>query len=185
MLYTAVGVAHALQGPRRKWGPRIALMAALTVLTATMQPVAACTGLVLGLPATLYLAEGRRRVLLPCFFLWSVAAAIAALPAVGFTPNPPTAMLSPSGGLAFAGALAVWAAARRSRCFGNSAPLLASVLLLALSWWVGNEAWVWALPFTLLFLAGTASDTWEGRRGRLWMAFFWGLAAVQFAVAFR
>ncbi len=48
MLYTATGVAHALQGPRRKWSPRIALMTGATLFTVAVDPLACGAGLRLG-----------------------------------------------------------------------------------------------------------------------------------------
>ena len=86
MLYTAVGVAHAFQGPPRKRPPRIVLMTALTAFTASAAPVAGWVGLLLALPAVLYLAHGRRRVLLPWFAGWGAVGAVASelpLPGVG------------------------------------------------------------------------------------------------------
>ena len=34
LVYTAIGVAHAMQGPRRKWRPRIVLLSPPGVLSA-------------------------------------------------------------------------------------------------------------------------------------------------------
>ena len=187
MAYTGVGVAHAFQGPPRKRLPRIALMAAVTAFTAAADAWAGCLGLLLALLAALYLAEGRRRVLLPWFCLWSAVAGIAAvlpLPGNRAAAAPNLLLLAP-GGVALAGALAVWAVFPRSRYFGNSAPLLASIVLLGATPWVGARTGAWILPFALLFVAGVACDAWEGRFGRLWAAFFWSVAVVQCAVTYQ
>ena len=60
LVYTAIGVAHALQGPRRKWKPRIALLTVALGLTATAHLVAAMVGFVAGSAFFYYLAERRR-----------------------------------------------------------------------------------------------------------------------------
>ncbi len=184
MLYTAVGVAHAMQGPGRKRPPRIALMAALTAFTAAAAALAAWVGLLLGALAALYLAEGRRRVLLPLFLLWGAVAEAAAHVPLPLGRAAPAVFLPAPAELAVAAALLFWASARRTRFFGNSAPLLAAVLLLASSPWAGPQARVWALPLILLFLAGVAADAAETRRGQIWMAFFWGFGAVQLVRTF-
>ena len=50
-VYTCIGVAHAMQGPRRKWRPRIVLLTAAFGVAAAAHiaalPVAALLGLVL------------------------------------------------------------------------------------------------------------------------------------------
>ncbi len=186
MLYTAVGVAHAMLGPPRKRPPRIALMTLLTAFTAWAQPAAAYVGLLLAFLVTLYLAEGRRRNLLLFFLLWSAAAVFAAGAPLGprRMPGVSGAGFVPAESFALAGALVLWALSRRLKYFGNSAPLLASFVLLAVERWTGSQIAVWALPFALLFLAGVFADALEGARGRLWAAFFWSLASVQLVESF-
>ena len=49
LLYTAIGVAHALQGPRRKWKPRILLLTAALGLTAAAHVLAGIIGFFAGL----------------------------------------------------------------------------------------------------------------------------------------
>jgi hypothetical protein len=58
---------------------------------------------------------------------------------------------------------------RRSRYFGNTAPLLCTVVLIFLvtKSAYGTAPWLWALPFLLTFVGGVFADTYEGPKGRL------------------
>ena len=60
VIYTAIGVAHAMQGPRSKWKPRIGLLTVALGLTAAAHLLAAILGFALALIWMLYLAERRR-----------------------------------------------------------------------------------------------------------------------------
>src|SRR5260370_16298275 len=60
LVYTAIGVAHAMQGPRRKWKPRIVLLTAALGLTAAAHLLAAMVGFAAAFVLMLYLAERRR-----------------------------------------------------------------------------------------------------------------------------
>ena len=64
LVYTAMGVAHALQGPRRKWRPRIVLLTAALGLAAAAHLLAAMVGFVASVAFMFYLAERRRSVVL-------------------------------------------------------------------------------------------------------------------------
>ena len=194
MLYTGVGVAHALQGPRRKWLPRILLMAALTAFTATAAPVACAAGLLLSATAAAYLAEGKRRILPPLFTLWTgvAVAALSAthhlLPSMAAVPHTQVfaAETRQYAGLltALLVALALWCSAARTRYFGNTAPLLATLFLLALKPVAGQQVVTWALPFALLFAAGCFADALEAERQRLWASSLALLAAAQLFLSF-
>lgn len=60
LVYTAIGVAHAMQGPRRKWKPRILLLTFALGLTACAHLLAAMVGFVAGALFLFYLADRRR-----------------------------------------------------------------------------------------------------------------------------
>src|SRR5580698_2516673 len=60
LVYTAIGVAHAMQGPRKKWRPRIVLLTVALGLTAAAHLLAAMVGFAAALVLMLYLAERRR-----------------------------------------------------------------------------------------------------------------------------
>jgi hypothetical protein len=64
-VYTCIGVAHAMQGPRRKWRPRILLLMAAFGLAAASHIAALPVVALLGLIAMLWVAEGRRSQVLP------------------------------------------------------------------------------------------------------------------------
>jgi hypothetical protein len=183
MLYTAVGVAHALQGPQRKWAPRIGLMAGLCGFTAAAAPMACGVGLVLALAGMLYLAEGRRRLLPGLFALWAVAAGLglgvrAGLHALGLHGGAAAVAVGWRGlaGVELAGiaALGLWVVARRSRYFGNTAPLLAAGVILLAGVVAGPECLAWALPFALVFIAGMFADALEGGSKWVWVAVAFG-----------
>jgi hypothetical protein len=60
---------------------------------------------------------------------------------------------------------------RRSRYFGNTAPLLCVLVLLPLvTAGVPGSPWLWALPFLLTFIGGVFADAYESPRNRIAMA---------------
>jgi len=67
----------------------------------------------------------------------------------------------------------------RSRYFGNTAPLLVSVLFLILGMgmphYAGEGFFLMAVPFLFVFVAGIAADLLETRQRRAVMACIWGL----------
>ena len=69
---------------------------------------------------------------------------------------------------------------RRSRYFGNTAPLLsACVCLLLVMTDVPGSPWLWALPFLLTFIAGVFADAYESPNGRLALAAGGALVVLQ------
>ncbi len=199
MLFTAVGVAHTLQGPRRKWPPRILLMSALVAFTSAVQPLACLAGLLLAAVAMLYLGE-RKRLLLPYLFILWIFVAIGALSLQvvlrglfsRYLPHssfPGSFTFQPSPGqyaglaLALIVVLGLWLGSARSRYFGNSAPLLAAFALIAIAPLVGFVSLVWSLPFLLLFIAGVAADGLQSRRSRAVSVLF-GVALILQAIFF-
>ena len=57
-VYTCIGVAHAMQGPRRKWRPRIVLLTAIFGVAAASHIAALPVAALLGLVLMLWVAEG-------------------------------------------------------------------------------------------------------------------------------
>jgi hypothetical protein len=189
-IYTLIGVAHAMQGPRRKWRPRIVLLTVIFGVAAAAHIAALAVVALLGLALMLWVAEGRRSQAL----LVMMAAAVGALAIVfacyGFSPeafghffrstagflwlspDPARRFFSTQSNagvtMAVAAALVLFATLRRSRYFGNTAPLLCALLLMVLVMTGAPGApWLWALPFLLTFVAGVFADAYEGPRGRL------------------
>jgi hypothetical protein len=87
--------------------------------------------------------------------------------------------------LAFPVALGVWCVWPRARFFGNSAPLIVFVLLLAMSLLFpqsGASALLFAtFPFLILFVAGVLTDAIEGRAQAVSIAFVFAVIFAQAA----
>src|SRR5579863_2913756 len=86
-VYTCIGVAHAMQGPRRKWRPRIVLLTAILGVGAAAHIVALPVAALLGLAAMLWVAEGHRSQVLPVMVLASVGALVLVFACYGFSPD--------------------------------------------------------------------------------------------------
>jgi hypothetical protein len=192
-VYTCIGVAHAMHGPRRKWRPRIILLACAFGMAAASHIAALPVVAVLGLFAMLWVAEGRRAQVLPIVLI-AVAGALVFLFAcygfsqdafsyvfrsaagfLSFSIDPARRFFTslPNAGLtiATAAALVFYFAVRRSRYFGNTTPLLcALVLFVLILTGTPGSPWLWAIPFLLTFIAGVFADAYESPRGRLAMA---------------
>ncbi len=78
LVYTAIGVAHALQGPRHKWKPRILLLTVALGLTASAHLLAALAGFAAALVFLFYLAERRRSHVMQVL-IYSIGGAVAIL----------------------------------------------------------------------------------------------------------
>jgi len=78
-------------------------------------------------------------------------------------------------------ALIVYFAWRRTRYFGNTAPLLVAALFLALGLatphYPGSGFTLMAIPFLFVFVSGIAADLLETRQGGVAAACIWGLLA--------
>jgi len=203
-VYASVGVAHAMQGPRRKWRPRIALLTAIFAVAAAAHLAALAAGLLLGLALMLWIAEGRR--LQAAFVVLASAAGALLLVCVGHgfsleassylfrnsveDMGPSLDLLRffsafPNAGLTVASvaALLLYACLRRSRYFGNTTPLLCALVLFLLAM-TGSPgvAGLWALPFLLTFIAGVFADAYESPRGRLALCAAGALVLLQVVV---
>jgi hypothetical protein len=181
LIYTAMGVAHALQGPRSKWRRRIVLLTVALGLTATAHLLAAMAGFLAGAVFFFYLAE-RRRPYVPQIMTYAALGAVAivfasfsfrlsaflyvftggsarfwfSLDAVRrFATTPANAGIL----VATLVATVIYATSRRSRYFGNTAPLLMLLALFPLyTTQVVSAPWVWALPFLFTFVGGVFAD---------------------------
>ena len=187
-VYTCIGVAHAMQGPRRKWRPRIALLAVVFAIAAGAHiaalPVAALAGLV----AMLWVAEGRRSLVLPLLLAAVVGALVLLFAFYGFSPDAFSYVFRSAAGFlsvsldparrfftsigqagiicAAGAAFALYLGMRRSRYFGNTAPLLCALgLMVLVTAGVPGSPWLWSIPFLLTFVAGVFADAFdtEGR----------------------
>ncbi len=189
-VYTCIGVAHAMQGPRRKWRPRIVLLTAIFGVAASAHIVALPLAALLGLVAMLWVAEGHRSQTLPVVLTASAGALLFVFACYGFSPDACSYVFRsaagflwlsagpalrfflalPNGGVAVAtcAALVLYLAARKSRYFGNTIPFLCALILMLLVMTdVPGSPWLWSLPFLLTFVGGVFADTYDGPRGRL------------------
>jgi hypothetical protein len=192
-VYTCIGVAHAMQGPRRKGWLRIVLLTAAFGLAAASHIAALGLVALLGLAAMLWVAEGRRAQVLPVVLIASAGSLGLVFACYGFSPDAFSYFFSSQAGLlglsldparrffstlpnagitvAAAAALALYLGVRKSRYFGNSVPLICASILVALRM-TGSPGspWLWALPFLLTLIGGVFADAYEGPRGRLAMS---------------
>jgi len=189
-VYTCIGVAHAMQGPKRKWRPRIVLLTAAFGLAAAAHIAALPVVALIGLVAMLWVAEGRRSQVLPVVLVAVAGAMVVVFACYGFSPDafsyvfrsaagflwvsldPARRLFSalPNAGItvAIGAAVVLFLGLRKSRYFGNTAPLLCALVLMALVMTgVPGSPWLWALPFLLTFVGGIFADACDGPRGRL------------------
>jgi hypothetical protein len=189
-VYTSIGVAHAMQGPKRKWRPRIVLLVVAFGLAASAHIAALPVVALMGLAAMLWVAMGRRSQVLPVLLTAAVGALVVVFACYGFSPDAFSYLFRSAAGflwlsldparrffstlsnagitVASAGALALFLGLRRSRYFGNSVPLICALILVSLTMTgAPGSPWLWALPFLLTFVGGVFADAYESPRGRL------------------
>jgi hypothetical protein len=201
-VYTCIGVAHAMLGPRRKWRPRIVLLTAIFGIAASSHIAALPIAALLGLALMLWVAEGRRSQVLPVVLLASAGALVFVFACYGFSPDAFSYLFRSAAGflwfsfdparrffstlsnagitVAAASAMLLYLGMRRSRYFGNSAPLLCAVILLLLiTTGVPSSPSLWALPFLLTFVGGVFADAFESSRGKIAIAAAGSIVALQ------
>ena len=192
LVYAAIGVAHAMQGPRWKWRPRIALLTIAMGLTAAAHLLAAIAGLVAALIFMLYVAERRRSYVMQILIFSGIGALCILFAFYGFhlaafgyvfTGGAARFWFSLAGVRSFASSMfnvpiltaagvaaVLYVAVRRSRYFGNTAPLL---IFLALAPIVTTQTvsapWLWTLPFLFTFIGGVFADALETRYRKLFL----------------
>jgi hypothetical protein len=193
LVYAAMGVAHAMQGPRRKWRPRIALLTVALGLTAAAHLLAAIVGFVMAMVWMMYLAERRRSYVMQILVFSAVGALAILFAFYAFRPAPFSYIFTGGGarfwfsldaarqffgGAANAAimvatlvALVLYLGVRRCRYFGNAAPLVMALLLLPLmTTQTVSQPWLWALPFLFTFVGGVFADVLESQRRRMFLA---------------
>jgi hypothetical protein len=193
LVYTAIGVAHAMHGPPRRWKPRILLLTLALGLTAAAHLLAAMLGFVASLFFMFYLAERRRSAVLLIVTYAAIGAGVIEFACFSFRPQ--YFLYVFTGGSArfwfaldgvqtFAAdqanwpiliaagiALVIYAGFRRSRYFGNTTTLL---MVLSTAFLITTQAfsapWFWALPFLFTFIGGVFADVLETKHRRLFLA---------------
>ena len=86
-VYTCIGVAHAMQGPRSKWRTRILLVTFIFGAVAASHIAALPVVALLGLVFMLWVAEGRRAQALPIVLLAVAGALVLLFACYGFSPD--------------------------------------------------------------------------------------------------
>jgi hypothetical protein len=201
-VYTCVGVAHAMQGPRRKWRPRIVLLTVLFGAAAAAHIAALPVVALLGLLMMLWVAEGRRSQVLPVVMMAAAGALVLVFACYGFSADAFSYLFRSAAGflsfsidparrmfaslnsagvtIAAAAAMVLYVGVRRSRYFGNTAPLLCFLLIAMLvTPGIPSSPWLWALPFLLTFIGGVFADAYESSRPRLALAAGGAVVALQ------
>jgi hypothetical protein len=193
LVYTAIGVAHAMQGPRRKWRPRIVLLTLALGLTAAAHLLAAMIGFVAAVILMMYLAERRRSYVMQILIYSALGALVVMFASYAFRLAPFSYIFTGGSArfwfslnaarsyfadpvnaptvVAVAVAAMLYLGVRRCRYFGNTAPLVMAAALFPI---VATQAvmrpWLWALPFLFTFLGGAFADVLESRYRKLFVA---------------
>ena len=193
LVYTGIGVAHAMQGPRSKWKPRILLFALALGLTAIAHLLAAIVGFFAAAALMFYLGERRRGDLMGVVIFSAVGALLILFASYAFRLQPFSYVFTGGGARfwwsfaavkgffsdVFEGPIVVaalvsvvlWMGVRRSRYFGNTVPLLMAAILFPLvTTQTRSTPSLWAIPFLLTFLGGVFADALETRQRRLFLA---------------
>ena len=193
VIYTAIGIAHAMYGPRRKWRPRIVLFTVALGLTACSHVLAAVFGVVASTLFMLYVAQHRRLAVLPIVIASSLGALFIVFASYTFRLSTFFYVFTAGSArftfsrvplqqwihdpqqlaayVAVAVALVLYVAMRRSRYFGNTTPVLAAICLLPLATTeVLTVPVFWAWPFVLTFTAGVFADALETGYRKLFLA---------------
>jgi hypothetical protein len=193
LVYAAMGVAHAMQGPRRRWRPRIALLTVALGLTAAAHLLAAMVGFALAVVWMMYLAERRRSYVMQILVFSAVGALAILFASYAFRLAPFSYVFTGGGARAWFAldgarhfllnianapiavatlvSLLLYIAIPRCRYFGNTAPLVMAVLLFPLvTTQTVSQPWLWALPFLFTFVGGVFADVLEMRQRKMFLA---------------
>jgi hypothetical protein len=202
LVYTGIGVAHAMQGPKRTWKPRILLLTLALGLTAIAHLLAAIIGFFAAAVLMFYLGGRRRGEVLGVLVFSAVGALLVVFASYAFRLQPFSYVFT-GGGARFWWSLAglksffldvfdgpivvsvllsvvLWMGVRRSRYFGNTVPLVMAAILFPLGTTQTFSApWLWAIPFLLTFVGGVFADALETRQRRLFLGLLSGALVTQ------
>jgi hypothetical protein len=182
-----------MQGPRRKWRPRIVLLTLCCGMVAASHIAALPLLLVLDFAFMLWIAEGRRSQILPVMMIAGLGAMLLVFACYGFSGDAFSYLFRSDAAqlglsiqparhffwslesagitLASCAALVLYLGLRKTLYFGNTVPLMVAALLLVLTTaGVAGNPVLWAQPFLLTFIGGVFADAYETPRGRLAVA---------------
>lgn len=202
LVYAAIGVAHALQGPRRKWKPRIGLFVLALGLTATAHLLAAMVGFVASAAFLMYLAERRRSYVMQILIFSALGALAIVFASFAFRAAPFSYVFTGGGArfwfslegaagfamslvnapilVATAVSLILYAGVKRCRYFGNTTPLIMVLAVVALrTTQTISFPWLWTLPFLFTFVGGVFADALETKQRRIFLALTTALLVTQ------
>jgi hypothetical protein len=172
-VYTCIGVAHAMQGPRRKpwpqatglrrwgekWRPRIILLTMALGVAAAAHIAALPLAALLGLVLMLWVAEGRRSQVLPVILLASAGALLFVFACYGFSPDAFSYIFRSGAGFL---SISLDPAHRFFATLSNAGITVASAAALLLYLGVGRSRYfgntaplLCTLPLLVLVLTGT------------------------------
>lgn len=201
IIFTAIAISHNLYAPPKKWRYRTLLLALSMIIAVASHP-ATIVLVPLAIAFMMYLAPGRRVQAAAVLIVAMVAALIGVFATYSFDPgalrfgmdlrewlayNPPRARLlmfsdwqtvlvrfNPAIQVLAVICVLTYGLWRRTRYFGNSAPLIvvAALLYLSLMTPITLHATMWMLPFLFVFVGGICADLLEARRWK------WALAAI-------
>jgi hypothetical protein len=189
LIYTAIGVAHTLYAPPKKWVPRVVILG-FSIGFALATAWWSFTLVLVAFGYMLYLAPGCRRKVLVVLAgasaiggaVWAavgwltgsaglgVNAVLAQKPTLASIRNLVFALSAKTDGyvlvVLFIAALTAYGSWPRARYFGNTAPLLTALTVVLLFSPVGAIR-IWdatlALSFVFIFVGGLAADFLETR----------------------
>ena len=177
-VYTCIGVAHAMQGPRRKpwpqatglrrwgekWRPRIILLTMALGVAAAAHIAALPLAALLGLVLMLWVAEGRRSQVLPVILLASAGALLFVFACYGFSPDAFSYIFRSGAGFL---SISLDPAHRFFATLSNAGITVASAAALLLYLGVGRSRYfgntaplLCTLPLLVLVLTGTTGTPW-------------------------
>jgi hypothetical protein len=182
-----------MQGPRRKWRPRIALLTVALGLTAAAHLLAAIFGFLLAMVWMMYLADRRRSYVMQILVFSAIGALAILFAFYAFRPAPFSYVFTGGGArfwfsldgarnfftslanapiaVATLVALLLYVTVPRCRYFGNTAPLVMVLLLFPLfTTQTVSQPWLWALPFLFTFLGGVFADVLETQYRKMFLA---------------
>lgn len=204
-VYTAIGVAHAMQGPQSKWRPRLILLTAAFGFTAAAHVSAVLVAFLMAFVFLVYLAEGRRAYILPILMITSVGSLLLLFASYAFHPDAfsyvfrsgvarvslaflPAHLffsdvLNSGITLAAGAAIGLYVAIKPARYFGNTAPLLVALpLFFLVTTGVQAQPWLWAMPFLITFISGVFADVLESQHRSVFLFATWSVLLAQAAL---
>jgi len=202
LVYTGIGVAHAMHGPQRLWRPRILLLEIALGLTAIAHLLAAIVGFAAASVLMFYLAERRRSAVMEVLIFSAMGALGIVFASYAFRLQPFSYVFTGGGARFWASlvpakalflnifdgpivvsvlvSVVLWMGVRRSRYFGNTVPLaMAAILLPLMTTQTVTAPWLWAIPFLLTFVGGVFADALETRQRRLFLGLTGGVLVTQ------